>query len=341
VMGGHDGLDYHGIPADMQSASILGIHPDDREKGVAFFKKICEDTSRPHRTILRVMSRVLQQYRYFQMVLLPMMRLDGQFGYYAGFCIDVTEQFNEIIEQKSRFKTRIASLEEEKRRSEVSQKKMEDLLSSMGHDLRSPLNAILGFSEIMASNCNTEETRECYKYVKLATEQMTMIINDILEMTRIDSGRIKFNISRFTLSDLLENIYQLHRLQYSARTCELVLDDRIEEDVTFTTDEQRVIEILNNFLSNAAKYTKQGTVTISSERKDNGVCIHVRDTGVGIQPEDCEKIFNRFETLGAKEQGYGLGLYICRKLAHGLGGEVGCQSEVGKGSDFWLWLPLD
>lgn len=335
VVGGRDNHNAIGLTLNSPIRSI--IHPDDLQKAVGYFKRVARNQTKKHSTMLRVYSESLKDYRYFTFVLNPIRRPDGSFLKFSGFCIDVSDRLVEIKRHDDKLNIRMNKLEREKSDVEKSKSKMDQMLSVMGHDLRSPLSTILGFSELMVNIDSREEREEMYGYIQKSVGQMMVMVNDILESTRLDAGTIKYNISSCSVAGVVNDVYAAHQPMFKDKPIELLC--QLDEDVEIETDRIRVLEILNNYMSNAVKYTHEGSVTLTCEIEPNGCYFHVIDTGVGIAKKDCEKAFERYEMLDSEVSGTGLGLYICRELAKGLGGKVGCISDKGKGCDFWLWLP--
>ncbi|MDO4462784.1 MAG: HAMP domain-containing sensor histidine kinase [Bacteroidia bacterium] len=336
VVGGRNNYNEVGISLDSPIKSLL--HPDDLRKSNAFFLRAAKDRSKKHSTMVRVYSHMLKDYRYFSFVLNPIRRPDGTFVKFSGFCIDVTDKLQEMKKHDEKLNLKVSKLEKEKIVVEQSKSNMDHMLSVMGHDLRSPLSAIMGFGELMVNVDSHAEREEIFGYIKKSVNQMFAMVNDILESTRLDAGTIKYTYSTFPISEVVNDVYMSHIPLFRENTVKL--EKEIEGgDVEIETDRMRLTEILNNFISNAIKYTYNGTITLCCKIEEDGVYFHVIDTGVGISKKDCEKVFEKYEMLDSEISGTGLGLYICRELAHGLGGKVGCISDKGKGCDFWLWLP--
>lgn len=290
IYGGRDQYNFTNAPLELITDSIC--HPDDKRKAGNFIDKAKKDTSHTHRVNLRMKVKVLDEYHHFLFILIPQNTVEGDFLYYAGFCIDINDQMTMLKTQKEKLSSKIETLQKETEKSKSEEKKMGDMLSVMGHDLRTPLGTIIGFSELIAYSDDPDEKEEYLQYIRLSTDQMTMLINDILEATRIDSGRITFNKTTFDVTELLQDVHKQLLLHYKMLPIELLLEEP-NTKIEITTDRLRLVEILNNYITNAAKYTHEGNVTLSCEITHGGICIHVVDTGVGIAPENCEKVFDR------------------------------------------------
>lgn len=228
-------------------------------------------------------------------------------------------------------------LREAKERAEESNKLKSAFLANMSHEIRTPLNAIVGFSELLA-NENRDETRREYTDIILRNNTLLLqIISDVLDLARIESGRTDIERTQFDARDLCREVADSLRLQRRPGV-ELRVEEGLPE---FPVTEYRkgLAQVLNNFTRNALKFTEKGSVTIGFRRIPGHIRFYVRDTGIGIAPEDRERIFERFVKLDTFTQGTGLGLSICKSIAEQLGGSVGVDSVAGEGSYFRIDIP--
>lgn len=228
-------------------------------------------------------------------------------------------------------------LREAKERAEESNKLKSAFLANMSHEIRTPLNAIVGFSELLA-NENRDETRREYTDIILRNNTLLLqIISDVLDLARIESGRMDIERTQFDARDLCREIADSLRLQRRPGV-ELRVKEGLPE-LFITEYRQGLAQVLNNFTRNALKFTGKGSVTIGFRRIPGHIRFYVRDTGIGIAPEDRERIFERFVKLDTFTQGTGLGLSICKSIAEQLGGSVGVDSVTGEGSCFRIDIP--
>ena len=228
-------------------------------------------------------------------------------------------------------------LREAKERAEESNKLKSAFLANMSHEIRTPLNAIVGFSELLA-NENRDETRREYTDIILRNNTLLLqIISDVLDLARIESGRMDIERTQFDARDLCREIADSLRLQRRPGV-ELRVEEGLPE-LFITEYRQGLAQVLNNFTRNALKFTGKGSVTIGFRRIPGHIRFYVRDTGIGIAPEDRERIFERFVKLDTFTQGTGLGLSICKSIAEQLGGSVGVDSVTGEGSCFRIDIP--
>ncbi|MEL5894480.1 ATP-binding protein [Bacteroides sp. GD17] len=212
-------------------------------------------------------------------------------------------------------------------------------LANMSHEIRTPLNAIVGFSSILAETADTPENREYIKIIENNNYLLLQLINDILDLSKIEAGLLEFSYSNVDINHCLEELREAFHLRMPENV-ECILAPSLDKCLLHT-EKNRVMQILGNYISNAIKYTAEGSITIGYyPPKDGKLRLFIRDTGCGIAPEKHQQIFERFVKLDSFRQGTGLGLSICRMIAEKMGATVGICSEVGKGSEFWLEIPV-
>lgn len=212
-------------------------------------------------------------------------------------------------------------------------------IANMSHEIRTPLNAIVGFSRLITETDNDSEQQEYLTIIDNNSSLLLQLINDILDFAKIESGTLNYNISYVDLKDICHEVYVSQSLKMTSDVALLYNGDMLPS-VRLQTDAQRVEQVLLNLLSNAIKCTNQGFISLSYKLEDGFVRISVTDTGIGIAREKQNAIFDRFVKLDEFRQGTGLGLSICKMIIEKLGGEIGVESEQGKGSCFWFTLPL-
>ena len=216
-------------------------------------------------------------------------------------------------------------------------------LANMSHEVRTPLNAIVGFSDVLPMVQNEEERRQLVMLLKQNTAQLLHLIDDMMSMSELEAGSgTAVNKEHFELFRLMEEVASRYRIRSGEKGLSLVVET-IGEDPQPYTDRKRLREILNQYVNNALKFTEKGSITIGWQQTDDNLLrIWVRDTGKGIPKDRCnESIFDRFVKVDEFIPGTGLGLTICRSMAESLGGKIGLQSELGKGSTFWVDLPVE
>ncbi|MDD4820486.1 MAG: HAMP domain-containing sensor histidine kinase [Flavobacteriales bacterium] len=230
-------------------------------------------------------------------------------------------------------------LKQAKEKAEESDRLKSAFLANMSHEIRTPLNAIVGFSNLLIQEDVSKEEKE--QFGNIITENNNLLlklINDVLDLSRIESNRIVINNTRFDLSEHIQNICS-------------TMSPRVEKGVKLLYkvpykhcyiefDKSRLSQIIINFVVNAIKFTKKGHIKIYYQVQDEGVKISVEDTGIGIPEEKQHLVFERFEKLNDFAQGTGLGLSICKAIMDTVGGDIGVYSTEGKGSTFWIFIPV-
>lgn len=222
-------------------------------------------------------------------------------------------------------------------RAEESNRLKSAFLANMSHEIRTPLNAIVGFSELMATEADPDQRKEFADLILVNNTLLLQIISDVLDLARIESGRIEIVRTKFDARDLCREVAETFRLQV-AEGVVLRLEDSLPR-LQLEDYKQGLHQILGNFVRNAVKFTTKGSITIGFSQRPGWVRFYVRDTGIGIPEEERAKIFDRFYKVDTFTQGTGLGLPICKNIAKQLGGRIGVDSAVGAGSCFWVEIP--
>ena len=207
-------------------------------------------------------------------------------------------------------------------------------IANMSHEIRTPLNAIVGFAHLVTETTNASEQREYFSIINKNCDLLLKLINDILDLSKIESGRLNYNVSEVELRDICQEAYVVQSLKMTSDVA-LLYNSVAMPSVRLWIDPHRVEQVLLNLLSNAIKFTSKGFISLFYEVEDMFVRVSVMDTGIGISEEKLESVFERFVKLDDFYQGAGLGLPICKMIV-----EIGVRSELGKGSTFWFTLPL-
>lgn len=217
----------------------------------------------------------------------------------------------------------------------------QSFLNNMSHEIRTPLNAIVGFSDMLANEpeFSNEERQEFVDIINTNTKLLLKLVGDVLELSRIESGNLSFTFQRESVCRLLNDVYQTHSLLI--RPPLQFLKDFPPEDVQVNVDPMRLTQVLTNFLNNANKFTKGGSIRLGycCPSGMSEVHLYVEDTGIGIPHSEQKMIFERFYKRSEFSQGVGLGLSICVLIVEKMGGRIELQSEEGRGSRFTVVLP--
>lgn len=211
-------------------------------------------------------------------------------------------------------------------------------LANMSHEIRTPLNAIIGFSNVLSETDDEEERKVYLEIIHRNNELLLHLIDDILDFSKIESNMLDLTYKEIDLKNLCMGLYSVHSLKMKPGV-RMIFDPALPS-LWIYTDENRLLQVISNLLSNAIKFTETGSITLDYHVRNSEVYIRVKDTGIGIPKEKRCSIFDRFVKLNNYTQGTGLGLPISKMIIKRLGGKIGLDSEVGKGSTFWIVLPL-
>lgn len=315
---------------DTPLSDIIGVyshvHPKDRNKLVEFVKKAKEGCDKKLSKEVRVL-REDGTYTWTHINLL-VRQYAPQDNIIELICInyDITD-----------LKKTEEMLIKAKDKAEESDRLKFAFLANMSHEIRTPLNAIVGFSNLLSYTDDPGEKEQYNSLINYNNELLLNLINDMLDLSKIESGHIKLQPDWFNLTDLIEQCCIEH--ERNTPTEVQLLTQCPRQEYLVELDQTRIKQLLNNLISNALKNTTRGHICISYKTTRQGVKISVTDTGRGIPRDKTEKIFERFEKLDSFAQGVGLGLSICKSIVEKMNGRLGVKSKVGIGSTFWVELP--
>ena len=227
-----------------------------------------------------------------------------------------------------------------KEEAEESNRIKSAFLANMSHGIRTPLNAIVGFSSILATEVSEEERVEYLDIIERNNELLLQLINDILDLSKIEAGTLEYVYANVDINKMVSEIEQATSIRLTNKDVRLVTVTPLPGLLLYT-DQRRITQVFNNFISNALKFTAAGSITIGYGMPENSyIRFYVTDTGTGISSENAQGIFNRFVKLDSFKQGTGLGLAISQNIVKELKGEIGVESQLSKGSTFWFTLPF-
>src|SRR5574344_227898 len=249
--------------------------------------------------------------------------------YIFGYLHNITQ--DEVYKDK---------LKQAREKAQESERLKTAFLANMSHEIRTPLNSIAGFSQLLSTVDNEDDKLTFIDMINKNSDLLLRLINDILDLSKIESGTIDINNDDFDVSQLFEQLYLSFEKNKTNAKISLHKENRIGRPLVIKSDRNRITQILSNFMTNALKYTAEGDVTMGISLEDGGIRLYTRDTGIGISEEDKPKLFQRFAKLNTFAKGTGLGLAICKAIAERMDGRVGFESICGKGSHFGAWRPV-
>ena len=248
-------------------------------------------------------------------------------------CFVLIRDIDELISIQTKMK-------EETERANDSGRLKSVFLANMTHEIRTPLNAIVGFCDVLQAVESPEERAEFIKIILNNCDLLMQLINDILVISELDSNGLVLRPAKVDFAESFNMICTSLHQRVQEPTVEFIAENPFDKLEVFL-DITRIQQVITNFLTNAVKYTHNGHIKLGYRKENGGLYIYCEDTGAGIPADKCDKIFGRFVKLNDYIQGAGLGLSICKAIAEKCGGKIGVESEVGKGSTFWIWIPLE
>ena len=256
--------------------------------------------------------------------------------------IDDKEGMVITVHDITRLKKAETELRKAREKAENADRSKSAFLANMSHEIRTPLNAIVGFSELLASAETEEEKVQYLDIVHSNNEMLQQLIADILDLSKIEAGTLEFAFSEVDVNQLMFDMEQLSRMRLGEKGAVIqVIRETPPETCMLYTDRNRLMQVVANFMTNAVKFTDEGSITLGYEPCADGLYFYVKDTGSGIPADKVAHIFERFVRVEQNKKGTGLGLSICEMIVRKLGGKIGVESEYGKGSTFWFTLPLN
>ena len=254
---------------------------------------------------------------------------------------DLARSFNGMADEVQQS---FGRLDEARVAAEEANRMKSEFLANMSHELRTPLNGILGFAELLEADLEDPDQREYAQTIRSSGEHLLAIVTDVLDLAKIEAGRMEFNFTQIKLPELLQSVLAVQRGHALQKGLSLDLTEEGIPPLVYS-DEMRLRQVLLNITNNAVKFTNQGTVAVRASAEGARVRIEIEDSGIGIKAEDLTVIFEKFRQsesfLTRNHQGTGLGLALASNLVEHMGGEIGVTSIPGEGSTFYLVLPVN
>lgn len=302
-------------------------HPEDREDFFSLFERLKTNHLEEGKVNFRLKNDA-GEYRNYE-VSAKVQEYDEEKNPRVILGLIIDEQ--ERVEQE-------ASLLRAKEEAETADQLKSTFLANMTHEIRSPLQAIVGFSDLLSTETDEGVREEYMNLIKTNNELLANLINDILDISKIEANMVTFSYMDIQLADFVREIYATMKLRVTSPNIMLILDPC--EEITLHTDKNRLAQVLMNLITNAIKHTDKGSIRFGYEVQAEQVRFYVSDTGKGIPKERIEQIFSRFVQLKGAKQGIGLGLAICKGLVEKMGGDIKASSVEGEGSVFEFTLPF-
>lgn len=308
------------------------VHPDDRKKLLDYYRTIDKNSLKAFQTEVRVLRPgTTDNWNLIcKNIIATSNEGNGQIEL-LGINYDITQ----LKETEMMLRTA-------KEKAERANQLKSSFLANISHEIRTPLNAIVGFCSILAQTCTDPEYQEYAHIIETNNDLLLQLINDILDLSKSESGKMEFTESDIDLNKVLNEILAMTRVRLKTDEVSLAFNEYLP-NFYIHTDKERLSQVLINFLTNAIKFTEKGSIWLGYRliEKETKIYFYVKDTGKGIEPEKQKEIFKRFVKLNSLIQGTGLGLSICETIVKKMCGTIGVNSTPGIGSEFWFTIPYE
>lgn len=300
------------------------VHPDHQELVSMQVERLLKEEQ--DSLNLKVLTFYNGQYEWTEIVGKKVQNVHFSFYNVVGTCQIITA---EVEKQEELIRLR--------KEAEESNRLKSMFLANMGHEIRTPLNAIVGFSDLITQTDNPKEAKEYSEVIASNNELLLQLVNDILDLSRIEAGQMEFHLSNVDICEIFKGLNQTYSLKIPEGV--QLFCETPDTSCMIYTDKNRLMQVISNFLNNAVKFTTQGNISMGYSHSEGNVRCYVKDTGIGIAKDDIPKVFERFARFDSFASGTGLGLSICETIIQHLGGKIGVSSELGQGSEFWFVIP--
>lgn len=321
-----------GEDEEIPLSEVVGVyskmHPDDRKRILNFYEEVKKGKEKNFKEEMRVRRPgTKDQWNWVRMnVVVTTYKPEENEIEIIGINYDITE-----------LKETEKELIQARDKAQMMDRLKSAFLANMSHEIRTPLNAIVGFSDLLVDADDLEERKEYIKIVRENNELLLQLISDILDLSKIEAGTFEFTNGDVDVNMMCEDIVLSMQMKVKGDV-KLIFDSELPH-YHITSDRNRLHQVISNFVNNAIKFTAKGSICVGYELKGDELEFYVQDTGVGIDKEHQKAVFERFVKLDSFVHGTGLGLSICQSIVEQLGGHIGVDSELGKGSRFWFTHP--
>ena len=317
---------------DIPLSEVVGVynkmHPEDRKRILDFYEEVKKGNAKNFKEEMRVRRPgTKDKWNWVRMnVVVTTYKPEENEIEIIGINYDITE-----------LKETEKELIQARDKAETMDRLKSAFLANMSHEIRTPLNAIVGFSDLLVDAEDLDERKEYVKIVRENNDLLLQLITDILDLSKIEAGTFEFTNGDVDVNMMCEDIVLSMQMKVKEGV-KLIFDSNLPH-YHITSDRNRLHQVISNFVNNAIKFTSKGSICVGYELKGDELEFYVQDTGVGIDKEHLRAVFERFVKLDSFVHGTGLGLSICQSIVEQLGGRIGVDSELGKGSRFWFTHP--
>ena len=317
---------------DIPLSEVVGVynkmHPEDRKRILDFYEEVKKGNAKNFKEEMRVRRPgTKDKWNWVRMnVVVTTYKPEENEIEIIGINYDITE-----------LKETEKELIQARDKAETMDRLKSAFLANMSHEIRTPLNAIVGFSDLLVDAEDLDERKEYIKIVRENNDLLLQLISDILDLSKIEAGTFEFTNGDVDVNMMCEDIVLSMQMKVKGDV-KLIFDTNLPH-YHIMSDRNRLHQVISNFVNNAIKFTSEGSICVGYELKGEELEFYVKDTGVGIDKQHQNSVFERFVKLDSFVHGTGLGLSICQSIVEQLGGKIGVDSELGKGSRFWFTHP--